>query len=225
MARSYAERLLNVSLVVVTCCALVMTVLVVRREFASTTSQSASSPATARIEPKWRSYADTGEVMGPSRAPVTIVEFSDFQCPYCANLATVLSNLRRKWGDRVTVVYRHFPSAGHPQAMPAALAAECAGEQGRFEAFHDSAFRIQPLLSSVRWVALAAAAGVPDTAQFIGCLSAPRVRARIDADVAAGTRLGVRGTPTLLVNDHEFVGVPLESSLDSLIASLLGAER
>ena len=84
--------------------------------------------------------ADDDPSIGPVNAPVTIVEFSDFQCPYCQKSVGVLKELRRLYGDKVRVVYRDYPGPNHPHAPQAAEAAQCAGEQGKFWEYHDILF-------------------------------------------------------------------------------------
>jgi formate-nitrite transporter family protein len=152
-------------------------------------------------------YHDAGQRIGPATAPVTIVEFSDFQCPSCRQLHTVLRELRARFPDEVSVLYRHYPIESiHAHAVSAAIASECAAAQGRFEAFHDLLYEEQSLLGMTPYSQFAAKAGVADTAAFTTCLSDPAVLARLAEDKADAVRLGVRGTPTVLVNSQKFTG-------------------
>lgn len=123
-----------------------------------------------------------------------------------------------RFPTEVAVVYRHFPiEATHAHARTAALASECAAAQERFEAFHRALFRDQPLIPSRKMDEFAAMAGVPDIAAFRTCLREERFAARIAEDVSAGERLGVSGTPTLLVNGRLTVGAPSLSALEAMV--------
>ena len=219
MARS--ETLQNVLTGVLVLCALVITGLLVRRELWPAAPPGASPPAVRPVD-DWASYASGGHRTGPADARVAIVEFSDFQCPFCARLAPRLDSLRERTPVPVAVVYRHYPLENHPHAMAAARASECAAEQGRFKEMHDALFREQGAIGQKSWIAYALAAGVPDSAAFARCLEGGAGSARIRADVAAGDRLGVTGTPTVLVNRYRMVGAP---PLDTLLAYVARASR
>ena len=104
-------------------------------------------------------------VRGSSRAPVTLVAFSDFQCPFCARAEPTLAELLKTYGDKLRVVWKHQPLSGHPQAMPAALAAEAARQQGKFWEMHDRLFSHQAELSPQAYERWAAELGL-DVARF-----------------------------------------------------------
>ena len=159
--------------------------------------------------------------MGSPAAPVTIIEFSDFQCPYCAEAARVLQSVRTKHGDRVTLIYRHYPLQRiHPHAWTAALASECAAEQSRFEAFHDRLFEDQASIGERSWISFAIAAAVPDTLRFLSCVEHKRPKNRLEEDIAAAEGIGVRGTPTILVNGVLLRGTPTLEELEDHISRL-----
>ena len=140
---------------------------------------------------------------GPSRgagpvAPVTIVEFSDFQCPFCRQAAPMLEALTAKYKDRVRVVFKHFPLPNHPRATPAAKAAICAGEQGKFWPYHDRLFSGSDLSDAAlrdygRQVGL-------ELASFERCISSEATNKILRADAEQARRLQVSATPTLFVN-------------------------
>lgn len=160
--------------------------------------------------------------MGPLDAPVTIVEFSDFQCPFCAKPVKRLDSLRAAYPTQVSIVYRHFPLPEHRYAIAAIRASECAANQGRFEAFHNVVFATQDSIGSAPWSYFARAAGVPDTALFAKCTKSDDPIAALALDAVAAKQLGVRATPTLLINQTELLGA---QPLDTLIAYTTRALR
>lgn len=194
-------------------CAVVVTALLVRRElFAPTAAIQGVAPPPAVVS-GWRAYADAANRSGPDEASVTIVEFSDFQCPFCRIMAARLDSLRVDNPGAVRVVYRHFPLPSiHPHAIQAAQASECAGEQGRFWPMHDALFAMQDSIGRTSWDRYAELAGVGSMAAFQACMSRPAAPTAMHPDTAAGNKLGIRSTPTLLINQHRINGaIPLDS--------------
>jgi protein-disulfide isomerase len=190
-------------------CAFVLTALLVRREM---TSRSPRAPfGQDRQVPDWVEVKSVGHRIGPDSAPVTIVEFSDFQCPYCARFARQLLPAVLRRPDRaITVVFRHWPLSIHPFATDAAVAAECAGAQQRFEAFHDALFANQDSIGVWSFDRFAELAGIPNLPRFSQCRSGQEARAVVERDRKAAMALDARGTPTFIVN-----GVMLSGALDA----------
>jgi protein-disulfide isomerase len=150
-------------------------------------------------------------VRGAQGAPVTIVEFSDYQCPYCRQAEDVLARISAEYGERVRVIYRDFPLDFHAGARPAAEAARCAGESGRFWEYHDLLFVAQPAFSRANLLTYARRLDL-DVPRFAACLDSGRFRAAVDRDLEEGLGLGVRGTPTFFINGQRLVGAqPIES--------------
>lgn len=149
---------------------------------------------------------------GPASAPVTLVEFSDFQCPFCQRVMPTLKQVRDKYGDKVRVVWKDYPLTQiHPQAFEAAEAGNCAHEQGKFWAFHDRLFPNQQALQTEFLKRYAADAGL-DTMKFDACLDSSKYQQRVQDAIEAGTRLGVSSTPTVFVNGRVISGAqPLEA--------------
>jgi len=163
-----------------------------------------------KLEPMRTEVAATGPTKGPANAPVTIVEFSDFQCPFCARLIPTLDQVTAKYGDKVRVVFRQFPLAMHAQAQKAAEASLCANEQGKFWELHDAMFKNQQQLAVENLKAKAAELGLKADA-FNSCLDSGKYVAKVTEDMEAGTAAGVSGTPALFVNGRFINGaVPLE---------------
>jgi protein-disulfide isomerase len=143
---------------------------------------------------------------GPADAPVTLVVFSDFECPYCASLNTTLNKVMAESGDRIRLVYRQFPlDQIHPHAAKAAEASLCAEEQGRFWEMHDAMFKGPIRLELDELKAKAAAIGL-DPRRFDSCLSSGKYAERVRADVEAGKVAGVASTPTLFINGRPVLG-------------------
>jgi len=150
---------------------------------------------------------------GPADAWVTVVEFSDFECPFCGREAPVLSQLLSAYPADVRLVYKHFPLSQHPDAVPAAVAAECAGDQGKFWEMHDLLFAHQDALSDQDLARYAGQLGVVmDTWQACRSTAGGPAAARVQADQALGSAIGVAATPTLVVNGAVYPGA---YSLDS----------
>lgn len=202
-------------------CALVVTALVVRREFFAPEPAAAARPEPREIE-DWRRLAETGIVVGDPAAPVRIVEFSDFQCPFCARVAPDLRALVEERPGEVALVFRHLPlEAIHPHAFDAAVASTCAAEQGRFEPMHDLLFERQAEIGTVAWGDFAAEAGVPDADAFAACLESEPVRERVRADASEAERLRIGGTPTLIVNGLAFEGALPRAELEAQVDAAL----
>ncbi len=143
---------------------------------------------------------------GPADAPITIVEWSDFQCPFCARVEETLTRLRQEYPDKLRFVWRDMPLPFHDQARPAAIAARAAGAQGKFWAMHDRLYadHLAPL-GRKRFEQEAAELGL-DGKRFGAALDAEAGKSAIDADILAGTKAGARGTPTFFINGKMLVG-------------------
>jgi protein-disulfide isomerase len=158
----------------------------------------------------------TGPSRGPRDAPVTIVEFSDFQCVFCRQVQETLNRVLEAYPSQVRLVYRHFPLRNHDLAGPAAEASVCAEEQGRFWAYHDALFAHQDELSEPKLLDLALQADL-DTESFEACLAEGRYRERVAADFQAGREGGVRATPAFFVNGRPIFGVESLETFRELI--------
>jgi protein-disulfide isomerase len=137
---------------------------------------------------------------GPEKSAITIVEFSDYQCPYCAKSEPLIKSFLDVYPKDTRVVFKHFPLVSiHPHAMPAALAAAAAQKQGKFWQMHELLFANQHALSSEQITQLAKQIGL-DTAKFEADMKSDEVKAAVQEDVQLAQQVGVRGTPTIFVN-------------------------
>ncbi len=163
-----------------------------------------------KMEPVRVEVAATGPATGPATAPVTIVEFSDFQCPFCSRLTPTLDQVKKKYGDKVRIVFRQFPLPFHQNAQKAAEAALCANDQGKFWQLHDAMFGNQAALGVDQLKAKAAELGLKAD-DFNKCLDSGAKASAIEADKKAGSEAGVNGTPAMFINGRFLSGaVPLE---------------
>lgn len=145
--------------------------------------------------------------LGPADAKVTIVEFSEFQCPFSQEAFPIIKQVIAKYGDKVRFVFRDFPlSSIHPEAQAAAEAASCANEQNKFWALHDLFFLNQADLSGTALTAYATQARV-DPVAFGACRQTTKYLSEVQRDVVDGVAAGVTGTPTFFVNGWRLEGV------------------
>lgn len=163
------------------------------------------------FEPLREVVAATGASKGPANAPVTIVEFSEFQCPFCSRVNPALEQVRQKYGDKVRIVFRHFPLPFHQNAQKASEASLCALDQGKFWELHDAMFANQNALAVEQLKEKAVQLGL-DAAKFNSCLDSGQKAEAIAVDKRDGEKAGVTGTPGMFINGRFVNGaVPLET--------------
>jgi len=173
--------------------------------------------------PKIEVTFDPSRVRGNPDAPVTIVEFSDFQCPFCQRAYPVIKGLLAKYDGKVKLAYRDFPlRQAHPQAQMAAEAARCAGEQGKFWEYHDRLFDNFNQLSKEALAQYAASLDL-DSQEFQACLESGRHQASIEEDFQDGSRAGITGTPAFFINGVLVNGAHPASVFEKTIESELSA--
>ena len=165
-----------------------------------------------------------GPSTGPTDAKVTIVEFSDFQCPFCSKAEEAMEQVKTAYAGKVRVVFRHFPLSFHDKAEKAAEAGVCAQEQGKFWEMHKQLFANQSALSVDQLKEHAKAIGL-DTAKFNECLDSGRTKAQVDADMAAGQKVGVSGTPAFFINGVNISGAQPFAEFDKVIKAELAAAK
>lgn len=179
-------------------------------------AKTAKNPVEVYLEKPQRPVKDVpagdSPYMGGADAKVTIVEFSDFQCPYCKRGATLMDELKKKYGNKVKVVFKHFPLPFHQHAKLAAQAANCAGKQkkGAFWKLHDKMFEDQQGLAKDGLLAKATALGLKKD-EFEKCLGDSMMAQAVQADIDLGKKVGVKSTPTFFVNGQMVNGAqPVE---------------
>lgn len=178
-------------------------------------------PRPGRPDPSATYKVPVGEAhtKGPEDAKVTIVEWSDFQCPFCSRVNPTLAQVREEYPEKVKIVFRQFPLSIHPNAWKAAEASLCAHEQGEFWAMHDAMFADQRNLGVDSLKTMAEELGL-DTEEFATCLDSDEYSDAVQADFDAGREAGVSGTPAMFINGRFISGaVPFEQ-----IASVIDSE-
>ena len=214
------NRAANVATLVVAGCAVLAT--------ASLLGGFRRGSQTARVLPPdsvqvadWQKYLAGGHSRGPENAAVTILEFGDYECPYCARFATTIDRILAAYPDEVRFVYRHWPLPNHRFAYPAARAAECAGEQDRFWPYHDLLYAKQDSVGLITFVDLARRSDVPNMRAFEECAQRPDTVPVIQAGIRDIEAVGGTGTPTVIVN-----GILRRRGIDSAyVASVLARIR
>ena len=159
------------------------------------------------------------DASGPSRgnalAKIVIVEFADFECHFCAKAHETVMSVLKAYGEKVRLVFRHYPLSFHPRAPKAAEATACADEQGKFWELHDALFESQELDDDSLKMQ-AKRAGV-DSTQFASCLDSGRTAALVKKDMAAGQLVGVSGTPAFFINGFMLSGAQPEEAFRKVI--------
>lgn len=184
---------------------------------------------TSQMEnlPRYEVPVDENDpALGPDDAPITIIEFADFQCPFCQRHALeTYPRLIEEYGDQIRFVYKDFPlSSIHPEAYPSALAATCADEQGVFWEYHDLLFSGAQELNEATYMSYAEQLSL-DMAEFTACYEEARYAEQVQADYSFGTELGVSSTPTFFVNGIAVVGAqPFELFAEIIEYELENAE-
>jgi protein-disulfide isomerase len=180
-----------------------------------------SQLATRRID-AWQSIVSAGRLIGDHAKPVQVIEFADFQCPGCREIHRVLDSVGVVSGKHVTFAYLYFPLKYHQYGRSAAIAAECAAEQDRFEAYHNILFAHQDSLGLVNWMTFARRAGIPDLPTFQKCLGDSSAAVRVSEDMAIGNRIGVEGTPSFVIDGFLY---PFQTPTDVLVQAIAKAAK
>lgn len=161
-------------------------------------------------------------IRGSKDAKITMVEFSDFQCPFCKEIKPTLDRLLNKYSGQIRLVYKHFPlDSIHPFARKAAEASECAGEQGKFWEYHDALFALQKQGFSIEVFSQIAADLKLNTNQFNDCLNSGKYANKVEEDYQLGIKNKVSGTPTTFINGIRISGAQPFEYLQAIIAQLL----
>lgn len=207
------ERFLSIALTVA---AVAMAIAVVHRSYLGA-STPPTNPSKPTYQEGWREAESVGIRTGIPSAPITVVELLDLECPACRRFEESLREIMDQRPAQVSLVRVSYPLAYHRFALPAARAAECAHATGRFDALVRAIYDKQDSLGIKSWGSFAADAGISDTAGIANCALKPSQYPRIDQGMAFGRKIGITGTPTVLVNGWRFPGTPSKEELEDFI--------
>ncbi len=185
-----------------------------RKIFVDSLRQQAAVTIQLELPPFYRASVSTEDApaRGPAAAPVTIVKFEDFHCPFCRRAHATLQTLQTRYGDKLRIIHKDMPLEGlHPGATRSHVAARCAGEEGKFWEYQDKLYEIPPKPTPEKLKGVAQELGL-DAAAFDTCLAAGKYDAAIEKDFTEGEALGVTGTPAFFINGRPLRGAqPVEN--------------
>jgi protein-disulfide isomerase len=184
----------------------------------------ASADVQILLPEKRVEVAAVGPSKGPDNAPITIVEFSDFQCPFCSKANASVNEVLKDYEGKVRLVFRHFPLSFHQEAPKAAEASLCAHDQGKFWEYHDTLFAHQQALKVEELKKYAADLGL-DTARFNDCLDSGKKAEIVQKDMKEGEKVGVTGTPAFFINGIALSGAVPASDFKSIIDAELKKKK
>lgn len=165
--------------------------------------------------------AKDNHIRGSFNAPITLVEFSDFECPFCGRIVPTMNKILEDYKGKVRLVYKHFPLGFHPNAQKAAEASECASEQGKFWEYHDKLFENQPSGFSVDNFKQWAGDLSLNAVQFNSCLDSGKYAQKVQKDFQEGQQKGVNGTPATFINGQLISGAQPYNNFKQIIDNLL----
>lgn len=162
---------------------------------------------------------------GPENAPITIVEFADFQCPYCATAQPVVNEILKQYKDKVRFVFKNYPLVQiHPEAIPAAIAAECANKQGKYWQMHDALFENHKNLNEQTYISAAEKIGLK-MEDFNNCRKDQAMVDKINSDIEYGQSLGINATPAFYINGIQLMGALPKSEFEKVINNELASKN
>lgn len=213
------ERILTALLVIA---AIVIAAVNVYRFVISPGNPSGTRAQSASVFDDWQDLLREGIALDSNTtAPVTIAYFGDLECPGCARFHHAIESVKSEFNNQVSSVFVHYPLPNHRFAIPGAIAAECAAAENRIPAFIASVYAKQDSLGLRPWQAFAMDAGVQDSAQFAECVTNTKTVLRISRGMEFGARVGVRGTPTVIVNGWRFDFPPDPKTLADAVRRLI----
>lgn len=202
--------------------ALAIAIVVVRRELITPAPRVPRAQIPPVLVKDWQQLRAHGRWIGDSNAKVQVIEFADFQCPFCRKFNEAYEKTKTELGGDVSLLLIQFPLTAHHFAKPAALAAECAAAQGHYAEYHSVLFSNQDSLGLKSWASYAVDAGIRDTVPFNKCVTTTRSSARLAEENHVADSLGVRATPTVLINGWRYEIAPYDS-LSSVVRAQLRA--
>jgi protein-disulfide isomerase len=206
----------NIATSVLLACAAMVAVSMVHREFFTPAQDGI---LTGQHIANWKDLAaNRTPTTGNADSPVTILDFSDYECPFCKSLEGKLRTLAAQQPDVIRIIRYEFPlTLIHPYAYEAALAGKCAAKQDVVGSFQTLIYQNSTKLGTLNWRNLAANANIPNLDKFTSCLEQKKLAGEVDADIAVGQRLGFKSTPTLVINGDVVSGDQSKETLSKLV--------
>ncbi len=196
--------------------------LVKREFFPDVSAVSQAVPRLTEVE-DWDILRESKSIIGPASAPIQIVEFGDYECPYCKRFHDAFERAVDEFGESIALTFIHYPLAMHKHARPAAVAAECANQQGRFAEFSKELFRVQDSIGLKAWSEFAVAVGA-DSETLELCMESESAARLVADNVELGERFGVQYTPTVMINGWAFTVPSTQPELLEVVKRLLRGE-
>lgn len=203
-------------------CAILISVMVIRQQFFQ---KRVEPELVTRTIPEWKELDLKGYHIGSVDAPIQIIEFFDYECPYCLEVNLTLHRMAEKYVNQISVVYEHFPLEIHEHAFEAAVAAECGRLGNRFEEYHSQLFSNQKKLDSISYDSLAVRTGIENLENFKKCFRDRESSSIVQSGVKLGNQLEIGGVPTFLINGKVVPGVLSEKQFDSIIEKILQEKK
>ncbi|MCZ7610347.1 MAG: DsbA family protein [Ignavibacterium sp.] len=207
------ENILTGILVV---CALIVTILFLRKEFSSKDTELNIS-----IIDNWKELIPEDEETNGNYSKVYLIEFFDYECPYCSVLDATLDTIKSKYIDKIKIIRYHFPLNIHPLAYRTAIAAECAGSQEVFDIYHKELMANQYKLNSINFTEIARLIGIKDIEKFQKCVNEEETADAISQNVKLAKKFNVSGTPTLIINNKMISGAINTEEIEKIINEFL----
>ncbi|MEX2455743.1 MAG: thioredoxin domain-containing protein [Balneolaceae bacterium] len=201
-------------------CAIVITGFVIRQEFFPPEPQL----NTQQVE-KWQQLELKGQKTGPENASVQIIEFFDYECPFCKSVQPAVQAIQQKYPGEVSVAYEHFPLSGHNFAFEAAVAAECAGKQKGFKSYHDLLFTHQDQIGIIPYESLATEADLADMVSFKRCIEEEETAEIVQSGLNLAEEHQINSIPTFIINGKVISGALSEQQLEGLVRKALAETK
>lgn len=213
-----------VTLVLVLCAVATTSLVTYRYFFAAPRGAATPSVREPVFLDDWKEHLSKGVRLGLADAPVQLIEFADFECPFCASFHKTVQSVRDRYPAQVTLTFVHYPLPMHRFAELASRAAECAGQQGRFAEMQERLFEVQDQFGLRQWSDFASEAGVPDLMAFDSCVRSREPVLRIVEGKRLAEALNVPGTPTLVVNGWMLGRPPNAEELDRIVTTVISGK-
>lgn len=211
------KNVLSLSITItLTICAIIITVFIIRNEFFQPNGQS-----EVRYIEDWAQVEFNGWQSGPDNARVRIIEFFDYECPYCKNVQPTVQAIQEKYNRQVSFTYVHNPLNGHSKATKAAIAAECARKQGYFKPFHDLLFTQQELIGTFSYTEIAKDVGVPELSMFENCLEKEETISIVQSGLKLAKKFKIDAIPSFIINGELISGALQQELFEIMIEKAL----